>query len=114
MYSSAAQLWEGLGKNATEGMAKPLPLLLWTAVLGGGQVLPVLLMLAAPSPAALLALVLAIGLRLILAARFRQPQVSAWLHPVGILALLTVQWAALLRSARGRPATWRGRAYPAP
>jgi hypothetical protein len=113
MYSNAAQLWEGLGKNATEGMAKPVPLVAWTVILAGGQILPVVLMIAAPSTTALLALVLSFGLRLVLAARFRQPQISAVLHPVGVLGLLVVQWAALLRSARGRPSTWRGRAYPA-
>jgi hypothetical protein len=114
MYSNAAQVWEGLGKNATEGMAQPVPLVAWTAILAGGHILPAILMLTEPSTAAMLALVLSIGLRLLLAARFRQPEVSALLHPVGVLALLIVQWAALGRALLGRPATWRGRAYPAP
>jgi hypothetical protein len=113
MYSSAAQIWEGLGKNATEGMAKPGAILVWTALLGGGHVLPVVLTLCAPSTAAIGALVLSVGLRLVLAQRFRQPEISALLHPVGVVALLVVQWASLLRALRGRPATWRGRAYPA-
>ena len=113
MYSSAAQLWEGLGKNATEGMAKPGAIIVWTLLLAGGHVLPLLLVLTVPSAAAVAALVLSVGLRLVLAARFRQPELSALLHPVGVAALLVVQWAALLRSLRGRPATWRGRTYPA-
>ncbi len=113
MYASAAEVWSGLGKNATEGMAKPLPLLVWTVLLAGGHVLPLVLVLAAPSVPAMAALVLSVGLRLILAARFRQPEVSALLHPFGILALLAVQWSALVRSLHGRPAMWRGRAYPA-
>ncbi len=113
MYASAAQLWEGLGKNATEGMAKPGAIVVWTVLLAGGHVLPLLLVLVAPSTAAVAALVLSVGTRLLLAARFRQPEASALLHPFGVLALLVVQWAALVRSLRGRPATWRGRAYPA-
>jgi len=113
MYDAAGTLWEGLTKNATEGMAKPVALPFWTAVLAGGHVLPLALALLSPSPQAMLALVLSIGLRLVLAERFRQPAASALLHPVGVLALLVVQWAALARSLRGRPATWRGRAYPA-
>ena len=113
MYASAAQLWEGLGKNATEGMAKPGAIAAWTVLLGGGHVLPLLLVLVAPSTAALAALVLSIGLRLVLAHRFRQPDVSALLHPFGVAALLVVQWVALVRALRGRPTTWRGRAYPA-
>jgi len=114
MYHSAAQVWEGLSKNATEGMAKPLALPVWTAILGGGQVLPAVLVLAAPSAPALAALAAGIGLRLVLAARFGTPVLSALLHPLGVLALVGVQWAALARTAAGRPATWRGRAYPAP
>jgi len=113
MYSNAAQVWEGLCKNATEGMAKPRALPVWTIILFGGQVLPAVLMLAAPSGPAALALAASLGLRLILAARFRQPWLAAVLHPAGVLALLVVQWSALVRAARGRPATWRGRAYTA-
>ena len=55
----------------------------------------------------------ALGLRVVLAGRSRQPELSAVLHPFVILALLAVQWAALARFLRGRPAMWRGRAYPA-
>ncbi len=113
MYVNAAQVWEGLCKNATEGMAKPAALPIWTAILGGGQVLPAVLMLVAPSGPAAAALAAGIGLRLLLAARFRQPFISALLHPVGVAGVLAVQWWSLLRAAGGVPATWRGRAYTA-
>jgi hypothetical protein len=113
MYNSAREVWSGLGKNATEGMAQKGPLVIWTVLLLGGQVLPFILMLIVPSTPALVALVGVVGLRLLLAARFRQSEVSALLHPLGILGLLAVQWAALVRATRGRPATWRGRTYPA-
>ena len=113
MYANAAQVWEGLCKNATEGMAKPAALPGWTLVLAGGQVLPAVLMLVAPSWIAGAALAAGIGTRLLLAARFRQPLLSALLHPAGVLALLAVQWFSLVRAARGGHATWRGRAYTA-
>jgi hypothetical protein len=113
MYRSGGEVWEGLTKNATEGMAKPVALPIWTLILGGGQVLPAILMMVMPSLMAGLALACGIGLRLLLAWRFRQPVLSAILHPLGMAALLVVQWASLLRAVRGRPATWRGRAYPA-
>ena len=119
MYADAAQVWEGLCKNATEGMAKPRALPVWTAILFGGQVLPAVLVLmalggvAVPAWPAALALAASVGLRLVLAARFRQPWLAAALHPLGVLALLVVQWSSLVRAARGRPATWRGRAYTA-
>ena len=94
-------------------MAKPFALPLWTLILAGGQILPAVLMLVAPSGIAALALGCGIGLRLVLAWRFKQSWLSALLHPFGVAALLVVQWAALLRAASGRPATWRGRSYPA-
>jgi len=52
MYTNASEVWEGLTKNATEGMAKPLALPIWTWILGGGAVLPLILLQVAPSPAA--------------------------------------------------------------
>ena len=113
MYTDAAQVWEGLCKNATEGMAKPWALPVWTVILFGGQVLPVLLMLTAPCLPAALAVAASYVLRLLLAARFRQPWLAALLHPLGIMAVLVVQWSSLARALRGRPATWRGRAYTA-
>ena len=113
MYATAGEVWSGLGKNATEGMARPVPLLIWTGLLAGGHVLPLIVVLVAPNVASVTALVLSVGLRFVLAVRFRQPEISALLHPFGILALLVVQWSALIRSLRGRPAMWRGRAYPA-
>jgi hypothetical protein len=113
MYSNSAQVWEGLTKNATEGMAKPLALPIWTVVLGGGQVLPAVLLVTSPSVPACLALACGIGLRLLLARRFVQPVLSALVNPLGVAALLALQWAALLRAASGGKATWRGRAYTA-
>ena len=113
MYRNSAEVWEGLTKNATEGMAKPIALPIWTLILGGGEVLPAALVVLSPGPLSGAALGCGIGLRLLLAWRFRQPVVSALLHPLGVTALLVVQWASLLRALRGRPSTWRGRAYPA-
>ena len=113
MYSDASSLWEGLTKNATEGMGTPRALPLWTVVLVGGQILPLLLLVLVPGWVSGAAVSASIGLRLLLAWRFRQPVLSAVLHPIGVAALLVVQWAALIRCVRGVPATWRGRAYPA-
>jgi hypothetical protein len=113
MYANASQLWEGLCKNATEGMAKPAALPFWTLVLAGGQVVPLVLLLLAPGWVAGAALAAGILTRLILAARFRQSFGSALLQPLGVAALLAVQWFSLVRALSGGRATWRGRAYPA-
>jgi len=119
MYDGAAEVWAGLGKNATEGMARPVALPVWSVLLAGGHVLPWLLLIVRPGGGVALACACGVGLRLLLAWRFRPRGapvrfVSALLHPCGVLGLLAIQWAALLRAARGRPAVWRGRAYPAP
>jgi hypothetical protein len=51
--------------------------------------------------------------RLHAALRFRQSWRSALLHPLGVLALLAIQWYAILRAVIGRPVGWKGRAHPA-
>ena len=113
MYTHAAQVWEGLSKNATEAMATPAALPVWTVILGGGQILPVVLFLLTASVPAGIATALGITTRLILAHRYRQPWLSALLHPVGIGVLLSIQWFSLLRAGAGGSATWRGRRYAA-
>ncbi len=120
MYHSSRETWQGLGKNAVEGLAAPATIIPMTFLLFGGQVLPFLLLLGTgdfPSYAIMVA-ACAAGLawtpRFIAAFRFQQPLLSAVLHPVGILALLAIQWLALLRHCRSVPATWKGRAYLPP
>jgi hypothetical protein len=110
MYRDSASVWEGLTKNATEGMAKKLALPVWTLLLAGGHILPFLLL---PAPLAWGGCGCAWGLRAVLAWRFRQSWLSVALHPVGMAALLVLQWVALGRAVLGVRATWRGRAYVA-
>ncbi|CAO3410326.1 glycosyltransferase [Azospirillum largimobile] len=120
MYRGWREVWSGFTKNATEGMATPAALPVWTVLLFGGHVLPwILLGWAAldplPDEAVIMAgLAAAAGLlfRLLLMVCFRQSVVGALLHPIGILIMLAIQWAALLRARHGRPSEWRGRAYP--
>jgi hypothetical protein len=119
MYRSNAGTWRGLGKNATEGLAAPGTIVPMTALLAGGQVLPLLLLFAPGLSAtaltvSLAALACAYLPRLVGVWRFRQSLVSALLHPLGVLALLAIQWQALGRQLRGRPAVWKGRRYGAP
>ncbi len=118
MYRTNAAVWQGLGKNATEGRAHPAAIGPMSALLFGGQVLPFVLLAFAPalSGAGLVRAALAVGLayvpRLAAVLRFRQPVFEALLHPVGVLALLSIQWLALLRLLAGRPAVWKNRSYP--
>jgi len=82
-----------------------------TLLLLGGQVLPLVLLAVAPSVLALFATLAAFLPRLIGVARFRQSLIGAVLHPIGICALVAIQWFAFFRSLRKRPAVWKGRSY---
>jgi len=121
MYEDARSVFAGLAKNAHEGMGSPGAILLWTFLLLGGQVLPfglVVGLAVAGAPARILllavaAVALAWGTRLLTAWRFRQSRLGALLHPLGVLALLGIQWWGLLRHLLGRPASWKGRSYEA-
>ncbi len=113
MYEGFRATWRGFVKNAREGLAKPAALPVWTLLLGGGWVLPWLLLAAAPADpfsagfvwAGLAASVVARGA---IALRYRQSLWSIVLTPFGIAAMLALQWAALLGAA-GRAGNWRGR-----
>jgi hypothetical protein len=121
MYQNASEVWRGLAKNATEGMAAPARILPFTFLLVCGQIFPVLLALALlVSPASFSAtarsliwgaLAASFLPRLFSVWKYRQPLLSALLHPLGVGILLTLQWYALLRKLAGQHVTWKERAY---
>lgn len=120
MYTNAIEVWQGLAKNATEGIAAPARILPVSVLLFLGQVMPfflaaVLLLHHRGSPATIAYVIAAMAgaclPRLLATHRFRQPLRSALLHPVGILVLLAIQWYALLRKALGGAVSWKERSY---
>ena len=116
MYRSAAEVWHGLGKNATEGMAAPGRILQFSFMLFFGQVLPLLWLfaaLAAGTPLLWPGVAVASGylVRALALWRFRQSLLGALLHPFGVATLLVLQWWALGRKLRKRQAMWKQRAY---
>ncbi|RYH01297.1 glycosyltransferase [Salipiger sp. IMCC34102] len=122
MYDSLPGIWHGFSKNATEGMATSRALPVWTVLLFGGHVLPVLTLSAALAAGAslsaglsALSIVMVLLARAAMAVRLRQSWLSVLAHPLGVLFVLAIQWTALVGARRGRPAVWRGRRYdPAP
>lgn len=117
MYRRNGEVWRGLAKNTHEGLGAPGVIVPMTLLLLCGQVLPFVLFFAeravwVPGTAAigcglvLLPRILGVG-------RFRQSWLGVILHPLAIIALLGIQWFGLLRFILGRPARWKGRAYPA-
>lgn len=118
MYPGGKGLISGLLKNATEGMAQPIALPVWTVLLIGGHVAPWFLLVAAlvagDTAAALVsafACALTMTARLLQGRRCREPVRAILLHPFGVASLVVLQWTALARSALRLPSTWRGRSY---
>jgi len=118
MYDSFGAVWHGFGKSAGEGMATPRALPIWTVLIAGGHVLPWLCLLlgvatldAAIAWPGALGVAANLGLRWMLCRRLGSSTTSAWLHPVGAVLTLGVNWSGLLRYLAGRPTSWRGRSY---
>ncbi len=119
MYHNAHEVFFGLLKNASEGLASPARIIPFSAILFFGQVLPFVLIAFAwtPSQPRLIRVLLVLAVlaaylpRFIAVVRFKQPLLAAFFHPLAILLLLGIQWYALLRSVFHLPATWKGRSY---
>ena len=111
MYADLPQAWAGFLKNAHEGMATPRALPVWSLLLAGGHVLPLVLVLAQGGALPLAALALGLGTRLAITLRVRESLVSVPLHPLAVTIALAIQWQALVRRSRGRAAAWKGRTY---
>ncbi len=111
MYESARETWDGFSKNATEGMATPVALPIWTFLLGGGVLAPLVALIAAPSRLLGLVVLAQWGMRALQARACREPAASIPLFPLGVLLALAIQWSALIARWRGRSVSWRGRMY---
>lgn len=118
MYRNAREVFDGFAKNATEGMATPAAIGPWTLLLLGGQTLPPILLAVAGLAGTPMALgaaagatALAFGTRLLLTARFRQSWLGAALHPLGVAAVVAIQWTAWWRERRGLAVAWKGRVH---
>ena len=120
MYTRSLDVWNGLAKNATEGIGSPATIVPFTILLAGGGILPLVLLAAGLATGwrgwpvwAVVAVAVAAGLsylpRLVAVFRFGQSLSSALAHPLGIAVFLAVQWFALIRRGLGMQTSWRGR-----
>ncbi len=117
MYRSAAQVIRGLLKNATEGIANPKTIWIFTILLSGAAVLPLASLLVGIylkwDPWVLVELGLATLLsfvpRALAAARFQQSWLGGRVHPISVFLFLILQWVALIASLCGLQVAWRGR-----
>jgi hypothetical protein len=120
MYRNARQVWQGLAKNATEGIASPVRILPISLLLALGQIVPYLLAVAllagrVVKPEVVVFVVVAVAgawlPRVLAAIRYRQDWRGALLHPLGIAVLLAIQWYSLTRKLTGGAVSWKDRAY---
>jgi glycosyltransferase involved in cell wall biosynthesis len=120
MYCNAGQVWRGLAKNATEGLGAPVRILPISLLLFLGQIVPFVLAAwlwqvggysAWETVYVLVAITGAWMPRFMAAYRFRQNWLGAWLHPLGVGALLALQWYALVRKLTGGSIRWKARSY---
>lgn len=116
MYRADAEVWAGLAKNTIEGLGAPALIGPMSALLLLGQVAPFVLLFSRSSAVFVLALgaVLCVfGVRSVAQRRFRQPWLSVLLHPLGVIALVGIQWFGLFRHLSGRRPQWKGRSLGA-
>jgi hypothetical protein len=113
-------VFNGFAKNATEGMATPIALPIWTLLLFGGHLLPLIAVPVAFASGASNTLVFAsatLSAALLLIARClqavkcREPWTAVALHPLGVVLTLAIQWRALFAYLKGAQVEWRGRSY---
>ncbi len=117
MYHNRREVVQGLLKNATEGIADPKLIGVFSVLLAGSAVLPILLLILSPILKASLitvsllsvASVLSFVPRWLAARRFNQSRLGVLLHPFSVVWFLLLQWQALIRAGLGLRVTWRGR-----
>lgn len=117
MYTSLKTTWKGFAKNAYEGLGSPGLLIFLTTIHLLGHVLPIVAVVALLISGSGFTLAVGLGLaayacqvaqRAALARWFGLPLVTAPLHPLGVLAMIVVQWDSFRVHRAGRR-SWRGR-----
>ena len=118
MYHDAREVVLGLAKNAHEGMGGTVGIWVWSVLLLGGHVLPLILVLLGLATDAVdttwwrlaaVATVVGVATRLVLALRFGQSWLGAIAHPVGVALLVTIQWYAHFRRRSATQVVWKDR-----
>ncbi len=118
MYTSLAEVTNGLLKNATEGIANSRLIFIFSLLLLGGSVVPLLSLAHALfwnwnyAAVALLVVATLVSFlpRLLIARRLRQSWWGVALHPLAVTWFVLLQWMAFLRQLTGQQAiAWRGR-----
>lgn len=117
MYHNASEVTNGLLKNATEGIANKHLIVVFTVLLLGGFVLPLMMFLhslywrwsALPTILLGVATVVSLMPRFLIAVRWEKNLLAAVLNPLAVLWFVALQWLAFVSGLRGKSVAWRGR-----
>ncbi|TWU05999.1 glycosyltransferase [Stieleria varia] len=116
MYDGAGQVVRGVLKNAVEGIANPKLIVVFTMLLLGCSLLPVVALAVATLQHSTIAIaisgaaiVLAHLPRLIACRVLQQSWLGAFCHVPATVLFVTLQWIALINHVTGRKIAWRGR-----
>ena len=116
MYHNAGEVVRGVLKNAHEGIAQPKLIFVFTILMLGGSVMPLLVLVFALGSGNTLAawvsgLAVLLGHlpRAISARQFRQPIAGVVFHSASVAVFILLQWIAFGMSVAGRQVAWRGR-----
>lgn len=116
MYRSAAEVFRGLLKNASEGIASPRLIVPFSTILLGGSLVPWVAFVAAVATGetftgvvAGCAIVVAHVPRALAAIQLRQSWQGVVFHTPAVVLFVVIQWIALANRLLGRQVAWRGR-----
>jgi len=117
MYTSTRQVCNGLLKNATEGIANPRLIIIFTFLLVFGSILPIVSLVVGiftgwswiALTILFVASVISFLPRLVACGLFQQSSLGACVHPLGVAWFVALQWIALIRKQFGLTTVWRGR-----
>ncbi len=121
MYTSLAEIWEGFSKNLFAGMRYSVPMIVGVCAFNFlTSIVPFILFvygISAGLTDALwfrsvgLELVLIMGVRILLAIRFRMSLLATATHPIAVLALIGIAANSVRLVLAGGGSQWKGRQY---
>lgn len=116
MYRCGSEVIHGVLKNAVEGIAKPKLIVLFSVLLFGSSVLPIITLVWSLAVGHVVgAVVSVVGVllghlpRAIAAKQLRQSWAGVFGHSFATAVFLCLQWIALINQTFGRRVAWRGR-----
>lgn len=118
MYGGWSSVFQGLQKNASEGIANARLIIPFSILLLGSGVLPILMLPHAvyhdwPTTTVVvlaIATLLSYAPRAMIAVRFETSWLGTIMHPLAVALFVALQWRVFIRHILGRqPVRWRGR-----